>query len=253
MAKLVCVDPGHGINTPGKRTPVIAELGRSIKEYEFNKPVAYYLRKELERCGFRTMLATVNDLDTPLATRTKRANDANADIYVSIHYNAGGGQGVETYHFPGSSKGRRLAQCIHEFVIQGTPQKNRGVKSANFYVLRHTKMPAALIEFGFMDDPGLREARLMINKAFQLECAQETAKGICKYFGVPYRGSSTAPQQPSQSKPMYDIYVNNSTTDLYSTSYPDKLVAKVKELVQKGTDSIHLYRRDSKNNPKNKK
>lgn len=89
MAKLVCIDPGHGINTPGKRTPVISELGRSIKEYEFNKPVAYYLRQELERCGFRTMLATVDDNDTPLRTRTNRANAAKADIYVSIHYNAG--------------------------------------------------------------------------------------------------------------------------------------------------------------------
>jgi len=251
MSKLVCIDPGHGINTPGKRTPVISDLGRSIKEYEFNKPVAYYLKQELERCGFRTMLATLNDNDTPLSTRTNRANAAKADVYVSIHYNAGGGQGVETYHYPGSTNGRRLAQCIHEFVIKGTPQKNRGVKSANFHVLRETKMPAVLIEFGFMDDPGLKEARLMLNKAFQQECARETAQGICKYFGVPYKGSGSTPQQPSKPVPMYDIYLNDEPKDLYSTSYVDKLLTKVKELVQKGTDTIHLYRRDSKRNPKN--
>jgi len=250
MAKLVCIDPGHGANTPGKRTPVISELGRSIKEYEFNKPVAYYLMQELERCGFKTMLATLNDNDTPLSTRTNRANAAKADIYVSIHYNAGAGSGVETYHYPGSTNGKKLAQCIHEFVVQGTPQKNRGVKSANFHVLRETKMPAALIEFGFMDDPGLKEARLMLNKAFQQECAQETAKGICKYFGVPYKGSDSTPQ-PSKPVPMYDIYLDDSTKDLYSTSYVDKLIAMVKELVQKQADTIHIYRRDSKRNPKN--
>lgn len=250
MSKLVCIDPGHGINTPGKRTPVISELGRSIKEYEFNKPVANYLKQELERCGFKTMLATLNDQDTPLKTRTNRANAANADIYVSIHYNAGGGQGIETYHYPSSSKGKKLAQCIHEYVIQGTSQKNRGVKSANFHVLRETKMPAVLIEFGFMDDPGLKEARLMLNKAFQQECARETAQGICKYFGVPYKGSGSTPQLPKL--PMYDIYLNDDQKDIYSTSYVDKLTAKLKELVQKGTDTIHIYKRDSKNNPKNK-
>src|SRR5690606_187652 len=176
---------------------------------------------------------------------------AKADIYVSIHYNAGGGQGVETYHYPGSSKGRRLAQCIHGFVIKGTSQKNRGVKSANFHVLRETKMPAVLIEFGFMDDPGLREARLMLNKAFQQECARETAQGICKYFGVPYKGTSTTPQQPKKPAPMYDIYIDDEPKDIYSTSYVNKLTDKVKELVQKGTDTIRIYRRDSKRNPKN--
>lgn len=248
MAKLVCIDPGHGINTPGKRTPVISELGRSIKEYEFNKAVAYYLNQELQRCGLNTMYATLNDYDTPLSTRTGRANKANADIYVSIHYNAGGGSGVETYHYPGSREGKKLAQCIHEYVIQGTSQKNRGVKSANFYVLRKTRMPAALVEYGFMDDPGLREARLMINENFQRESARETAQGICKYFGVPYIGTSDPKPQPV----MYDIYLNDDQKDIYSTSYIDKLTAKLKELVQAGTDTIHLYRRDSKNNPKNK-
>lgn len=249
MSKLVCVDPGHGINTPGKRTPVIPELGRSIKEYEFNKPVAYYLRQELERCGFRTMLATIDDNDTPLSTRTNRANAANADIYVSIHYNAGGGSGVETYHYPGSTNGRRLAQCIHKYVIQGTPQRDRGVKSANFHVLRETKMPAVLVEYGFMDDPGLIEARRMLDPSFQKECAVETAKGICEYFGVPYKSGTTS---PSTKPPMYDIYINDDEKDIYSTAYQDKLLSKIKELVQKGTDTIHLYRRDSKRNPKNK-
>lgn len=249
MSKLVCVDPGHGINTPGKRTPVIPELGRSIKEYEFNKPVAYYLRQELERCGFKTMLATIDDNDTPLSTRTNRANAANADIYVSIHYNAGGGQGVETYHYPGSTNGRRLAQCIHKYVIQGTPQRDRGVKSANFHVLRETRMPAVLVEYGFMDDPGLIEARRMLDPAFQRECAVETAKGICEYFGVPYKSGTTS---PSTKPSMYDIYINEDEKDIYSTAYQDKLLSKIKELVQKGTDTIHLYRRDSKRNPKNK-
>lgn len=77
-------------------------------------------------------------------------------------------------------------------------------------------------------------------------------QGICKYFGVPYKGTSTTPQQPKKPAPMYDIYIDDSNQDLYSTAYPDKLVAKVKELVQKEADTIHIYKRDSKRNPKNK-
>ena len=145
------MDDGHGANTPGKRTPVIPELGRSIKENEFNKAVVFYLDKELKRCGFNTLWVASGDDDVPLSTRTNRANAAKADAYISCHYNAGGGSGVETYHYPGSTQGKKLAQCIHEFVVQGTEQKDRGVKSANFHVLRETRMPAALIEYGFMD------------------------------------------------------------------------------------------------------
>lgn len=248
----MAIDDGHGANTPGKRTPIIPELGRSIRENEFNKAVAYYLDQELKACGFKTLLVAPTDEDTPLSTRTNRANAAKADIYVSIHYNAGGGSGVETYHYPSSAKGRKLAQCIHEYVIQGTPQKNRGIKTANFHVLRETKMPAVLIEYGFMDDPSLKEARLMLNKDFQKECARETAQGICKYFGVPYKGSTTTTQTPQSKPPMYDIYLDDSTKDLYSTSYVDKLVNMVKSLVEKRADTIHIYRRDSKRNPKNK-
>ena len=249
MSYLVALDDGHGMGTPGKRTPVIPELGRSIRENEFNRAVVKLLDAELKRCGFRTLLVAPTDDDTPLSTRTNRANAAKADIYVSVHYNAGGGSGIETYHFPGSSKGRKLAQCIHKHVKGGTPQRDRGVKSANFHVLRETKMPAVLVEYGFMDEPGLVEERRMLDPSFQKECAVETAKGICEYFGVPYKSGTTS---PSTKPPMYDIYINDDEKDIYSTAYQDKLLSKIKELLQKGTDTIHLYRRDSKRNPKNK-
>lgn len=73
------------------------------------------------------------------------------------------------------------------------------MKSANFQVLHETRMPAALIEYGFMDDPSLREARLMLDVDFHKECAKETAQGICEYFGVKYvsRGTTVPPDQPS--------------------------------------------------------
>lgn len=230
MAYLVALDDGHGANTPGKRTPTIPELGRSIKENEFNKAVCYYLDKELKRCGINTLWVASGDDDVPLSTRTSRANSAGADIYVSVHYNAGGGSGVESYHFPGSRNGKRLAECIHQFVIQGTKQKNRGVKTANFHVLRETKMPAALIEYGFMDDPGLREARLMINKEFQQECARETAQGICQYFGVPYQGVD---KQPAI---MRRVVVDGKV--VIDSAYTSKLLNAVEQAIKGGAKEV---------------
>lgn len=186
MSYIVAIDDGHGLDTPGKRTPIIPELGRSIKENEFNKAVVYYLDRDLIRCGFQTLRVAAGDADVPLKTRTRRANSEKANIYVSVHYNAGGGSGIETFHFPNSKRGKKLAKAIHKYVIRGTSQKDRGVKTANFYVLQKTQMPAVLIEYGFMDDPELIEARRMLEKDFQIECARETAQGICEYFGVSY-------------------------------------------------------------------
>lgn len=160
MSFLIALDDGHGANTPGKRSPIIPELGRAIRENEFNKSVVNLLDQELKRCGFRTLLVAPTDEDTPLVTRTALANRNKADAYISVHYNAGGGSGVEIYCYPGSAKGKKLAQLIHKHVKGGTPQRDRGVKSANFHVLRETKMPAVLIEYGFMDDPQLIEAKI---------------------------------------------------------------------------------------------
>jgi len=129
------------------------------------------------------------DTDVPLITRTNRANSAKADFYISIHANAlngiwGNQQGVSTYHYPTSSKGKAAAATIHKYLIQGTTQKDRGVLSANFHVLRETKMPSVLVECAFMDN--LKEAGLLLTEAFRQECADDIAKGICEIFGKKY-------------------------------------------------------------------
>jgi N-acetylmuramoyl-L-alanine amidase len=198
---LIALDDGHGMETPGKRTPPIPQLGgRVIKENEFNRAVVNYLDAELKRCGFRTLLVAPTDEDTPLRVRTDKANAAGADFYISCHYNAGGGEGLETFHYPGSATGKRAAEIIHKHLMNsGVYRKNRGVKSANFHVLRETKMPAVLVEYGFMDDPGLDEAAQMIDPKVQKAFAVATAKGICEYFGVSYvPEKQPQPQKPSQ-------------------------------------------------------
>lgn len=204
---LIAIDDGHGSATPGKRTPFIAALGRQVRENEFNKPVANFLEAELKRCGFRTMQLAPTDYDTPLVQRTNAANAARANALVSIHFNAFDGNfaaptpnGFSAHIHPGSVEGRKLADAILRRLSGGTKQTNRGVVEQNLHMTRESRMPAVLVEYGFMDY--LPEAMLMLNRDFQKECARETAMGICDYFGVPYvpeqKPATPAPKPPAK-------------------------------------------------------
>lgn len=187
--KTVAIDNGHGLNTPGKRTPIMLD-GRVIKEWQFNYPTAKKLGELLKYNGFNIIYVSDTEEDTPLSIRTKKANDAKADAYVSIHFNAyqgvwGDHGGIETYHYHNSTKGKQLADLIQEELIKETGLRDRGVKSANYQVLRETNMVSVLAECGFMDN--LDEAMLMLDESYQLKCARAIAKGVCRYFGVEYK------------------------------------------------------------------
>ncbi|CAM3946129.1 N-acetylmuramoyl-L-alanine amidase [Paenibacillus alkaliterrae] len=189
MAFLIAICDGHGMATAGKRTPVLPD-GTVMRENEFNRAVAALLDEHLRRSGFQTLLVAPTDADTPINTRTRIANNANADFYISIHANAFGTtwnsvRGIETYHYTGSSEGKKAADIIHRYLIGGTALPNRGVKTrSNLAVLRDTFMPAVLVECAFMTN--LDDARLLLSGSYRAECAYELARGICEYFGMPF-------------------------------------------------------------------
>lgn len=112
------------------------------------------------------------------------------------------------------------------------------MKAAYFQVLRETKMPACLVEYGFMDDPQLMEAKRMIDPAFQKECAVETAKGICEYFNVKYVPEK--PVTPVDPPPFYDCVVNGADKATFSARNVDEILAKLKPLLIKQTEKIEL-------------
>lgn len=210
--KLIALDDGHGMLTPGKRTPFIASIGRYIPENEFNRAVVKYLNEELKRCGFKTLLTAPTDDDTPLEVRVKKADDAKADLFISIHFNAldgkfdGEGKDPEGFSAHVQSKlyeSAKFAKIALKHLANGTVQVNRGLVEQNLYVTRETDMPACLFELGFMDNN--REALLMINPSFQKECAVEIAQAVCEYYNKPYKGSEKPvvekPPVPAVEKP----------------------------------------------------
>ncbi|MCR8847880.1 N-acetylmuramoyl-L-alanine amidase [Rossellomorea sp. SC111] len=190
---LIALDDGHGLGTAGKRTPYIPSIGRQIRENEFNEKVTLYLKLELERCGFRTLLTAPTDADTPLQVRTDIANSMGADALVSNHYNAFDGkfdgpgkdaEGHSLHIYFNDAKDRKLAENIAKYLKQGTKQVYRGIIEQNLHMTREFNGPAVLVENGFMDNE--REGLLMINEDFQRETAREQALGVCDFFGVSY-------------------------------------------------------------------
>ena len=197
MAYKVALDAGHGSNTAGKRTP------DGYREHWINVKCADYCEDGLIRCGlqvFKSAWDDENSKDDPDIALSKRQSDiknAGCDISVSIHANAYGdgksynsANGVETLIHSNNNivlDSYSLANNIQNYLIQGTTQRNRGVKKQNLAMCNAAAMgvkAAALVEMGFMTNS--REAELMQSDAFLKETAEEIVHGICDYLGVAY-------------------------------------------------------------------
>ncbi|MDW0116532.1 N-acetylmuramoyl-L-alanine amidase [Sporosarcina thermotolerans] len=155
MVKIV-LDAGHGLNTPGKRSP------DGEREWCFNNEVINACTEKLatyENVQVMRVDDPTGKTDVSLRKRTDLANRWNADIYVAVHHNANTGKwgswtGVETYVMDSPTVGStslKLARLVGPQIAKAMGLKDRGVKRANFHVLRETKMPAILTEGGFMD------------------------------------------------------------------------------------------------------
>jgi N-acetylmuramoyl-L-alanine amidase len=135
--------------------------------------------------------------DTVMADLQARADVANkwgADCFVSIHCNSANdpnANGTETFIFPGSSKGRMLAEPVHNRVVRALGTRDRGIKEAafatgweaqEFGVLRLTRCPAVLVELAFISNP--TEEALLESESFQRKAAQAIAEGVAAYLGI---------------------------------------------------------------------
>ncbi len=175
---VVVIDPGHG----GNDTGAIGIGG--LREIDVVLPISTQVRDILEQNGVQVVMTREYDREVDLEPRTQLANRVNADLFISIHANAidmtrPDVNGIETYYFQ-SRSGQLLAQYIHNSILQTTGAPNRGVREARFYVLRHTSMPAVLVEVGFVT--GAQDAQKLADPAYRSVMAEAIARGILQYM-----------------------------------------------------------------------
>lgn len=171
------LDPGHGGRDPG------AVGIRGLREVDVVNDVVPQVAAILEAEGVRVVLTRTDNRTLDLEPRVALAERVNARLFISIHANAislsrPDVNGIETFH--ASASGRVLAAAIQDSLIEATGSPSRGVKSARFYVIRRTSMPAALVEVGFVT--GAEDIRRLENSTYRRLLAQAIARGILQYI-----------------------------------------------------------------------
>lgn len=185
----VCVDAGHGGIDPG----AVGGVPFPVEEKDVNLAIALEVEKQLQRRDWETLLTRRQDRTLSSPARAEFANRYEADVFVSIHANAASTpevEGMEVFHFPGSQHGRSLALHVLDRMLFRFPgHRNRGVKSANFTILRTTAMPAILVECEFLTHP--RQLEFLASSDCQCGLAVAIAHGI----DTATRGFFTPPDQ----------------------------------------------------------
>jgi N-acetylmuramoyl-L-alanine amidase len=196
------LDAGHGGKDPGAvgfelkekdlTLAIVKKIGKILDQYKDVK--VYYTRKD--------------DRFLELSERAALANKEDADFFISVHINAGGGTGYETFISSNASdKSVAYQNMIHpEIYKQLGKVKDRGKKRANYAVLRQTKMPAILTEILFIDT--LNDNKLLKQDDYLDKVAQGHVNGLVKAFGLkkeevvkPLANPKPANPKPADTKP----------------------------------------------------
>lgn len=171
-APRVTLDPGHGGTDHG----TVGQGG--TREKDITLAIAQRLARLMESDGVAVQMTRMRDLEILLRPRVELANRGASDVFVSIHANSFPGNrqvaGVETYYFNDESYG--LAQSIHRQLVGRLGRPDRGVRRNNFYVVHHTRMPAALVELGYLSNS--QEEALLRDPAYQEKAAAAIHAGI---------------------------------------------------------------------------
>ena len=171
--RTVVIDAGHGGRDLGAADSLVYEK-------HLNLDVARRLEKSLKEAGFRTVLIRAKDVFISLEERAAIANRYRNALFVSVHFNSSykpSAIGIETYYR--SSTGQKFASLVQRELINNVGAVDRGVKTANFAVLRRTRHPAILVEGGFVSNKDERSA--MMDPKFRQVVADSIARGVMQF------------------------------------------------------------------------
>ena len=198
MTKKVMIDPGHGGHDPGA-------AANGLKEKDLVLKIAKKTKTILERVyGATVKLTRSTDVYIDLSQRARLANNWGADYFASIHINAAGGTGFESFRFvklSASSGTGKQQKIVHDAIYRKIKGKagDRGTKSKDLAVLRETNMPAILTENLFIDRE--KDAALLKQESFLDALAEGHAEGIATAVGLKKVSSSTKTKPKKETAP----------------------------------------------------
>ena len=193
---VVFLDPGHGGRDPGA-------VYNGLREKDLNMSIYRKLRSELEKLGYTVLTSRDKDVYVDYVTeRSEMVNKTDADVFISIHFNATGvpganRSGVETYIYEPDedikprinkvahddptrlSESKRLADNIHNSVVSVAGANDRGVHGSNYAVLRETIKPAVLLELGYIDSP---EYKKISDDKYQNKLVEGIVTGLRNFY-----------------------------------------------------------------------
>ena len=150
QGRYIGVDAGHGGSEPGSVSP------SGLKEKDLNLDIAQRLAAALRAAGAKVFMIRDSDVKVDFRDRPEIANEEKVEVLVSIHCNSftdDSKRGTEVYYFRDGHGGQELAQALHKTLVSSLGLPDRGLKTADYNVIRHTKMPAALIEVAYLSNP----------------------------------------------------------------------------------------------------
>ncbi|MEK6472672.1 cell wall-binding repeat-containing protein [Bacillus safensis] len=178
LGETIFIDPGHGAQDAGA-------IGNRLLEKNINLEVALKLRSRLHQAGALIVMSRTSDTFDSLQTRVSKGAQASADIFISIHANANDNSranGTETYYDTtyAAANSIKLAQKVQPRMVSALGTRDRGVKTAGFYVIKYSRMPSILLETGFVTSP--IDASILKSTAAKDRLASGITTGVSNYF-----------------------------------------------------------------------
>lgn len=233
MPKKLVFDPGHGGSDPGA-------CGNGLQEEHLTLKIVQYAMAYLDAnyTGFEQRSTRGHEQSLALGNRDDMADAWEADLFVSVHINAGKGTGFESYIYNSAGASTiALQNVIHNEILAAMRSfgtiTDRGKKRANFAVLRETNMPAVLTENLFIDS---NDANKLKDENFIKAVGEAHARGVAKFLGLPGKPApQPAPVSPSPSTAARRVQIVNVNSAAILIDKPDRINAANIDTIPKGT------------------